>query len=93
MKIINCPLNGPRNAQEFHYGGEVLREPAAGASLIEWSRYVFLEDNRSDVVDEWWCHTASSYWFIVRRDRTRDEIVASYSVQEYEGEKGVGDES
>jgi len=92
VRIIHCPLNGPRNAQEFQYGGELLNEPAAGAPAIEWSRYVLLEDNRSDVVDEWWCHTASSYWFIVRRDRTRDEIVATYSVQEYEEAMGTGDE-
>lgn len=83
MKIIDCPLNGPRNAQEFHYGGEVLREPAADAPTRDWSQFVFLENNCSGVVDEWWCHMASSYWFIVRRDRTRDEIIATYSVQEY----------
>ena len=27
MKIINCPLNGPRNISEFTYGGEFKPMP------------------------------------------------------------------
>jgi len=31
MKLINCPLNGPRNAQEFVCAGEVKNEPVQDA--------------------------------------------------------------
>ena len=27
MKIMNCPLNGPRNISEFAWGGEVKQMP------------------------------------------------------------------
>ena len=83
MKVIKCPLNGPRNAQEFAYGGDVANEPDPDASVTEWSRYAFLEENLCGVVDEWWCHTASSYWFIARRDRSTDNFIETYSVRDY----------
>ena len=83
MKVIHCPLNGPRNAQEFAYGGEVAAEPGPGAAAVDWSRYVFLENNHNGIADEWWCHVPSSYWFIARRDRSRDEFVATYTVSDY----------
>jgi sarcosine oxidase delta subunit len=28
MKIMPCPLNGPRNISEFSYGGELRQMPA-----------------------------------------------------------------
>ena len=83
MKVIHCPLNGPRNAQEFAYGGEVAAEPGPGAAAADWSRYVFLENNHNGIADEWWCHVPSSYWFIARRDRSDDEFVATYRVSDY----------
>jgi sarcosine oxidase subunit delta len=76
-------LNGPRDAGEFVYGGEVATEPDSEAPALEWSRHVFLEDNTKGVVDEWWCHTASSYWFIVKRDRTSDRVIATYTTEAY----------
>ncbi|MGE8459395.1 MAG: sarcosine oxidase subunit delta, partial [Pseudomonas alloputida] len=27
MKVMNCPLNGPRNISEFTYGGEFKQMP------------------------------------------------------------------
>ena len=47
MKIMHCPLNGPRNISEFVYGGEVVEMPdPATASDAEWADHVFLEANR-----------------------------------------------
>ena len=42
MKIIECPINGPRPLQEFHYGGEVrpMPDPAAVTDQ-QWADYVF----------------------------------------------------
>lgn len=78
MKLMTCPLNGPRNIQEFVCAGEVVAEPAANAEGADWSGYVFLHDNAADVVREWWCHVPSSYWFIAERDTRSDEILRSY---------------
>ena len=83
MKVINCPLNGPRNAQEFFCAGEVKREPPQDAAIDAWADYVFLEDNTKGVVHEWWCHVASSYWFIVTRDTATEEFIASSSPTDF----------
>ena len=81
MKLMNCPLNGPRNIQEFLYGGEVVEEPDPEAcSDAEWSDYVFLESNETGVVREWWYHVPTAYWFIAERNTVTDEIVRTYEV-------------
>jgi len=83
MKLVNCPLNGPRNAQEFICGGEVTEEPAQDAAIENWADYIFLENNTSGVVHEWWCHVASSYWFIVTRNTLSEEILATNTVDDF----------
>ena len=45
MKIMVCPLNGPRPVSEFAYGGEVKRMPALDAAPGDWARYVYIERN------------------------------------------------
>jgi len=83
MKLIPCPLNGPRNAQEFVNGGEVTLMPDPNAcSDAEWADYVFLEENLKGVVREWWCHLPTNYWFIAERDTARDEILRTYPAGE-----------
>lgn len=79
MKIMHCPLNGPRNISEFTYGGQVLAMPdPERCSDREWSHYVFYADNTIGVVREWWQHTASSYWFIAERHNGSDDILRTY---------------
>ncbi len=83
MKVLNCPLNGPRNISEFAYGGEVEQHPDPHAcSDAEWTDFVFFENNAAAVVREWWCHVATAYWFIAERDTTTDEIVRTYPASE-----------
>ena len=83
MKIMTCPLNGPRNISEFVYGGEVVAMPDPNrATDAEWADYVFLEENRAGVVREWWCHAPTSFWFIAERDTVRDEILRTYPAGE-----------
>ncbi len=79
MKIMHCPLNGPRNIQEFVYGGEVQDVPADDATDAAWADYVFLENNAGTVVREWWMHAASGYWFIAERDTRTDDILRTYA--------------
>ena len=74
-----CPLNGPRNIQEFICAGPVEPHPDPNScSDREWTEYVWMEENLAGVVREWWCHVATSYWFIAERDTVRDEILATY---------------
>ncbi len=79
MKILNCPLNGPRNISEFAFGGEVREMPAANAGVREWAAYVFIENNTRGVVREWWIHLPSAYWFIAERNTATNEVVRTYA--------------
>ncbi len=98
MKIMTCPLNGSRNISEFIHGGEVREMPdPSRASDAEWADYVFLEANAAGVVREWWCHAATSYWFIAERDTVADEILRTYPASErfaervdFDGPEAVG---
>ena len=79
MKIMPCPLNGPRNISEFVCAGEVVVSPDPNrATDAEWADYVFLHANRADVVREWWYHVATAFWFIAERDTRTDEIMRTY---------------
>ncbi len=83
MKIMKCPMNGPRNISEFVWGGEVREMPdPTVASDHEWAEYVFIENNTKGVVREWWMHAPTSYWFIAERNTETDEIVRTYPATE-----------
>ncbi|TXR53169.1 sarcosine oxidase subunit delta [Reinekea thalattae] len=83
MKIMPCPLNGPRNISEFVYGGEVTDMPEPNqCSDQQWAEYVFYSDNQIGVVREWWLHAPSNYWFIAERHTQSDEIIRSYDASE-----------
>ena len=83
MKIMHCPLNGPRNISEFACGGEVTVMPDPGnTSSGQWADYIFNRENRAGLVREWWCHTPTSYWFIAERHTVSDEIVRTYPASE-----------
>ncbi len=88
MKILNCPLNGPRNISEFTYGGEYHAMPdAAKSSRSDWAEYIFFHRNPAGPVIEWWCHTASAYWFLAERDTRNNEILRTMPVAEYLSEQ------
>ena len=79
MKIMTCPLNGPRNIQEFICGGPVEPHPDPNrCSDHEWTEFAWMEENVAGVVREWWCHVATSYWFIAERNTVTDDILATY---------------
>lgn len=86
MKIMTCPLNGPRNIAEFVCGREVKEMPdPATCSDETWAAHLFLEDNIAGEVTEWWMHVPTSYWFIVRRNTITEEILQTYTVDEFFG--------
>ena len=83
MKILTCPLNGPRNISEFTYGGEVKHMPdPARCSDAEGADYVFNSDNLAGVVTEWWLHNASSYWFLAERHTVSDQVLRPFDPKE-----------
>jgi len=83
MKLMTCPLNGPRNISEFASGGEVVLQPDPRTlSDAAWADQVFLANNTAGVVREWWCHLASTYWFIAERNTVTDEILRTYPASE-----------
>lgn len=83
MKIMHCPLNGPRNVSEFVWGGEVTEMPhPVSGSDRDWAEYVFMENNTKGVVQEWWLHAPTSFWFIAERNTETDEIIRTYPASE-----------
>jgi sarcosine oxidase subunit delta len=79
LKLIRCPLNGPRPVLEFVSAGEVREPPDPGrCSDTEWTAYLYNRASVPSVRREWWCHTPSGYWFIAERDTARDEILVTY---------------
>ena len=83
MKIMNCPLNGPRNISEFIYGGELHEMPDPNrCDAREWAEQVFFHENAAGIVREWWCHSATSYWFLAERNTVTDEIIRTLPASE-----------
>jgi sarcosine oxidase subunit delta len=94
MKIMVCPLNGPRNISEFVCFGEIKDMPDAdAASDRDWTSYLFLEPNVAGVVDEWWLHAPSNFWFIARRNTVTDEIVETMTLDRYRASRGPAEGS
>lgn len=79
MKLLACPINGPRPVSEFTYGGEVRPMPDPDTCTDEvWSDYVFNRSGAAAVKREWWCHTPSGVWFIAERDTATDAVARTY---------------
>lgn len=84
MKIMNCPLNGPRNISEFVWSGEVKKMPdPAAATDAEWTEYLFLENNIAGEAYEWWLHAPTNYWFIAKRNTITDDILETMTYDNY----------
>jgi len=79
MKILNCPINGPRAMSEFSYGGELREMPdPALATDAEWTDYVFNRNSVPGIKREWWCHASSGVWFIAERDTASDVVLRTF---------------
>ncbi|MEO1994017.1 MAG: sarcosine oxidase subunit delta [Planctomycetaceae bacterium] len=79
MKIIPCPINGPRPAQEFHFGGELREMPDPQAcDDQQWSDYVFNRRGEPGIKTEWWYPVPSGAWFLAARDNQTDEFIRTW---------------
>ena len=87
MMLIECPECGPRDENEFHYGGQAhVAYPAdGGASLsdAEWAEYLFYRESPKGLFAERWLHSAGCRrWFNAVRDTVTYQISAVYRAGE-----------
>ena len=82
MKIMHCPLNGPRNIAEFSCLGEIKSVPPRDSASAEWAAFTFIENNPAGLVREWWIHVPTNYVFIAERNTLADTFVATYPLDD-----------
>ncbi len=71
MLCIDCPCCGPRDHDDFRYGGDaaIIRPGHDDPSMENWYRYVFLRPNPKGAHREYWQHVSGCrQWLIVERD-------------------------
>lgn len=79
MKLLTCPLNGPRPIAEFVYGGELRPAPDPDAADDrQWAEYVFHRNGAAGVKRELWYHAPSGTWLIAERDTLCDRIFRTW---------------
>ena len=79
MKLLRCPINGPRPVSEFFYWGEIRAMPdPETANDDQWADYVFNRNGAPGIKKEWWYHMPSGVWFVAERDTERDEVKRTY---------------
>ena len=82
MKLMTCPVNGPRVISEFSYAGEFRSMPDPDAvDDRAWTDYVFNRNSLPGVKFEWWYHGPSGTWFIAERDTASDTIRRTFLYQ------------
>lgn len=80
MKLIDCPTLGLRPSTEFIYNGivdEINDEQETKVSDF------FYKDGTADTKLEWWYHTPSQNWFIIKRNTRNDQITSVVFATEY----------
>lgn len=81
MIYVDCPNCGPRNVQEFRYGGEYNPRPSKplAATSEEWTDYIYMKANTQRLQKEWWYHRAGcQLWFLAERITKTNEIKQTY---------------
>lgn len=81
MVILKCPNCGDRNVSEFRYGGEYNPRPAKPleANDAEWADFIFLQNNKLGVQQEWWLHRSGcGLWFLAERHTKTNIVEATY---------------
>ena len=81
MMLIPCPWCGPRNEDEFTWGGEDARVRPIRPDLLEdsqWADYLYNNDNVKGLAKErWWHLKGCGRWFVIERDNVSHRIGAS----------------
>ncbi|MGK9168422.1 sarcosine oxidase subunit delta [Inquilinus limosus] len=82
MLRIDCPCCGPRDHDEFRYGGDAsVARPAPDDQDFEaWYAYVFVRANPKGIHREYWQHVMGCrQWLVVARDTT-SHVITSVSL-------------
>jgi sarcosine oxidase subunit delta len=80
MKLLTCPMTGPRNIDEFQSFGPVRATPDPDQTAdAEWSRQLFRAENRKGFVIEWWRHVPSNTFFLAERDLVSNEVIRTFA--------------
>lgn len=78
MMLIPCPHCGPRNENEFTYGGQAeVSYPEDPHALDDaaWARFLFYRDNTKGLFAERWMHALGCRkWFDAVRDTVTYEF-------------------
>ena len=76
MLVIICPHCGPRDSDEFTFGGETPPRPDVGETGPgEWRSYLYMRNNVAGPVIERWFHVSGCRRFLsVERDTISNEI-------------------
>jgi len=87
MFRLTCPYCGPRDQDEFSYGGEahVARPDGSNENLsdAEWADYVFMRTNTKGIFAERWVHShGCRKWFNALRNTATDQVLAIYKTGE-----------
>lgn len=94
MMLIPCPYCGPRNEDEFHYGGQAhvaYPDDPAATDDQSWAEFLFYRDNVKGPFAERWMHAAGCRrWFNTVRDTVTYEFLAVYRVGEQRPEPVEG---
>ena len=81
MILISCPNCGPRNQDEFRYGGEYNPRPSDPMSQddVQWADYLYLKDNKLGVQKEWWYHRMGCQaWFLAERHTESNQFERTF---------------
>ncbi len=79
MKILRCPVNGPRPVSEFIFWGEVRPSPDPDTCTdAQGADYVFNRNGAPGVKTEWWYHLPSGTWFLAERDTLVDSVLRTW---------------
>ena len=87
--IINHPILGPRDAQEFVYLGDaslIDRPDGMTAGIEAFHDYLYNRDNPAGVTRDLWYHDMGcSSWLLVTRNTVTHEILAVEAVADRKG--------
>ncbi|MBM3584358.1 MAG: sarcosine oxidase subunit delta [Alphaproteobacteria bacterium] len=79
MKLLTCPMNGPRNIDEFQYLGPVRDDADPDtASDAAWARHVFRAANPPGRLLEWWRHVPTNFVFVAERDTVSNDVIRTF---------------
>ncbi|WP_157247929.1 sarcosine oxidase subunit delta [Nonomuraea typhae] len=75
MMLIDCPHCGPRDENEFRYGGQADLAYAPDAGDEEWAAFLFMRDNPKGWFHERWFHVhGCRTWFSLLRHTVTHEM-------------------